>query len=245
MRLTTECPRCATSFHVTPAQLDEGRGWVRCGKCQEVFSAQAPSEPGKDSIGTHLPLALRQEGLAHEENESSPRDAPLPNTEAAKERPAPKRGRADGYWLVVAVLFIVLVIQVTLNQRQRLASHFPRAAAMAQSACAGSPICNWRNLEDVLVKDTRFDALDTRHFKLSATITNRSDLNLEAPSLVIALTDSSDRVVMQQAFAAAQWSAESLTLARQSSLPLALWIAFELPPGSPPVVGYRVQPFYP
>jgi predicted Zn finger-like uncharacterized protein len=36
----TRCPNCATVFRVAPAQLQAYEGWVRCGRCAEVFNAE-------------------------------------------------------------------------------------------------------------------------------------------------------------------------------------------------------------
>jgi predicted Zn finger-like uncharacterized protein len=37
----TRCPSCATVFRVAQAQLLAYNGWVRCGRCQEVFNAES------------------------------------------------------------------------------------------------------------------------------------------------------------------------------------------------------------
>ncbi|MBS0339330.1 MAG: DUF3426 domain-containing protein [Proteobacteria bacterium] len=39
MRLVTRCPACATTFKVVRDQLRISDGWVRCGRCSEVFDA--------------------------------------------------------------------------------------------------------------------------------------------------------------------------------------------------------------
>ncbi|QHI99817.1 DUF3426 domain-containing protein [Xylophilus rhododendri] len=41
MSLSTRCPSCGTTFKVVPDQLKVSDGWVRCGKCAEVFDATA------------------------------------------------------------------------------------------------------------------------------------------------------------------------------------------------------------
>lgn len=40
MSLTTRCPACATTFRVVPDQLKVSEGWVRCGRCSDVFDAR-------------------------------------------------------------------------------------------------------------------------------------------------------------------------------------------------------------
>jgi predicted Zn finger-like uncharacterized protein len=39
MSLATRCPACRTAFRVLQDQLKVSGGWVRCGRCSEVFSA--------------------------------------------------------------------------------------------------------------------------------------------------------------------------------------------------------------
>lgn len=45
MSLTTRCPACATVFRVVPDQLKVSEGWVRCGRCSELFDARATLSP--------------------------------------------------------------------------------------------------------------------------------------------------------------------------------------------------------
>ncbi len=45
MSLTTRCPACATLFRVVPDQLKVSGGWVRCGRCSEVFDARLTLSP--------------------------------------------------------------------------------------------------------------------------------------------------------------------------------------------------------
>lgn len=45
MNLTTRCPACKTAFKVVPDQLKISSGWVRCGRCSEVFDASTNLVP--------------------------------------------------------------------------------------------------------------------------------------------------------------------------------------------------------
>ena len=58
MSLATRCTACGTVFRVVQDQLKISEGWVRCGRCSEVFNAfdglldlqrDAPSEPQPDA----------------------------------------------------------------------------------------------------------------------------------------------------------------------------------------------------
>ena len=39
MSMITGCPACGTMFRVVPDQLKISEGWVRCGRCEQVFNA--------------------------------------------------------------------------------------------------------------------------------------------------------------------------------------------------------------
>ena len=58
--LATRCPACGTVFRVVPDQLRVSDGWVRCGRCTEVFNA--PETLVDMDTGAHqrLPEAERQ-----------------------------------------------------------------------------------------------------------------------------------------------------------------------------------------
>jgi predicted Zn finger-like uncharacterized protein len=80
--MLTRCPRCETTFRVTPEQLKARQGKVRCGECQEVFNAL------DTLIEAPVPLAMPAESAAPIVQESAPIDAAImaaPAEEAAPE----------------------------------------------------------------------------------------------------------------------------------------------------------------
>ncbi|THU01561.1 DUF3426 domain-containing protein [Lampropedia puyangensis] len=63
MSLITRCPSCATKFKVTPEQLRVSEGWVRCGRCNNIFDAtdhllegQIPP-PADEQSGSTVPAS--------------------------------------------------------------------------------------------------------------------------------------------------------------------------------------------
>lgn len=56
MRLVTRCPACTTTFKVVRDQLRISDGWVRCGRCSEVFDATLDLQEAEDD-GTPIPSA--------------------------------------------------------------------------------------------------------------------------------------------------------------------------------------------
>lgn len=62
--MVTRCPKCATSFRITSAQLQSAKGAVRCGSCLHIFKAQdhlisgAPAQsPAKAAQSTTAAVA--------------------------------------------------------------------------------------------------------------------------------------------------------------------------------------------
>lgn len=74
MSMVTQCPSCATTFRVTPQQLQAHHGMVRCGRCATVFD-------GFKALST-----LRDE---------TPPDAEAPDEVAASAIPPSSEWRAD------------------------------------------------------------------------------------------------------------------------------------------------------
>ena len=88
MSLATRCPACGTVFRVVPDQLKVSEGWVRCGRCSEVFNgaqrlfeldAGAPTTPPRPDEAFAAPRA------------TPPRvaDAPVPPAVPAAAKAAP------------------------------------------------------------------------------------------------------------------------------------------------------------
>lgn len=75
MSLVTRCPSCATTFKVVRDQLRISDGWVRCGRCSNVFDATLDLQEAPDA-GTAAPAATPEEGAA----DSSSTEADPPST---------------------------------------------------------------------------------------------------------------------------------------------------------------------
>lgn len=78
MNLATRCSTCGTLFRVVPDQLRVSDGWVRCGRCQAVFSAL---ESLLDLEGDPLPGDLTDQP-------SAPRSEDRPASRASSATPS-------------------------------------------------------------------------------------------------------------------------------------------------------------
>jgi predicted Zn finger-like uncharacterized protein len=241
MSLITQCPQCFTAFHVAAEQFRAAQGWVRCGLCKEVFSAQAHALPEIPSAE----LVRHQEPLRSAGDESPPPKTALKRSEALPGITHRTRGRSTWIWLASAAMVFLFLLQLGVAQRQHLAVEFPVTASWLQSLCGVSQACSLRDIRNISIKDANFEAVDANHFKLSAALTNVSVLHLQAPSLALDFTDSSDGIVARKSFGPKEWGALADTLPGQTVWPVILWIEIDLPTDGPPVAGYRLKAFYP
>ncbi|MEJ8813599.1 zinc-ribbon and DUF3426 domain-containing protein [Variovorax ureilyticus] len=91
MSLVTRCPACATPFKVVRDQLRISDGWVRCGRCSQVFDATVDLQ---DATGFHVetpvpPLASELDvPMRDEVVETIPGDMAAPGDPAPVEPPA-------------------------------------------------------------------------------------------------------------------------------------------------------------
>lgn len=73
MSLATRCPACGTVFRVVPDQLKVSDGWVRCGRCSDVFDAsKALFDLDSGSLAQRPP---------------APTAAPMPPADATNDEP--------------------------------------------------------------------------------------------------------------------------------------------------------------
>jgi len=103
--LATRCPACGTVFRVVPDQLRVSEGWVRCGRCAEVFNAPESLVDMDTGARQRLPDADKKSlvatpatatdgaapGVARHplEGETPPSDAALPAHGPAPAEPPP------------------------------------------------------------------------------------------------------------------------------------------------------------
>jgi hypothetical protein len=157
----------------------------------------------------------------------------------------PKPRRTTWVWVASITLVFLFLLQLGLGQRLGFVANFPLIAARLQSLCGASQACSFRDIRNISIKDSNFEAMDANHFKLSAGLSNASDLRLQAPSLAVDLTDASDSIVLSKSFGPKEWGALADTLPGQAVWPITLWMEISLPTDAPSVAGYRLKAFYP
>jgi len=142
-----------------------------------------------------------------------------------------------------ALATIVLVLQVAHHSRDTIAARWPalRAPLVAWCRLAECRVEAPRHIEDVVVESTaltRAAAHDA--FLLSVTLRSRSAIPLVTPSIDLALTDATGRLVARRVLAPRDFKAAEV-LAPQSETGLQVLLSA----GPAAVIGYTVEIFYP
>jgi hypothetical protein len=135
------------------------------------------------------------------------------------------------------------VLQIAHHERDAIAARWPslRGPLVAWCRLAQCRIEAPRRIEDVVLETsalTRSPVADA--FVLSLTLRSRSDTPLLTPSLDLALTDPTGRLIARRVLAPRDFNAAEVLPARTESEFQVLLTA-----GSAPVVGYTVAIFYP
>ena len=137
----------------------------------------------------------------------------------------------------------VLMLQMAHQGRDLLAARWPtlRPTLAAWCRLAQCRIDAPRRIEDVLVESTALTrAAGQDAFVLSVTLKSRSDIALALPSIDLTLTDANGRLVARRALAPRDFRAAEV-IAPHAETPLQVVLST----GTPTVVGYVVEIFYP
>ena len=185
MSLKTRCPACDTVFKIVPDQLKVSKGWVRCGRCAEVFDAAAHAAAPDDANPwpQTSPLeALAQNTVAIDKNtEVTPKNiaTKATNTPAnADLLPTKEKLETDLSFVRVAknkafwqqnkvitslraacvALAGLLFVQVVFSQRNHLVAAHPPLATSFESVCQaiGCKIEPFKNIDAFKIDSSSF-----------------------------------------------------------------------------------------
>lgn len=164
MSLTTRCPACTTVFRVVPDQLKVSEGWVRCGRCSELFDARATLSPQVPvvhevvneeaaALDAEAPLPAPSSTVTTEAEVASPLPPALPGPDAEADTAGPaahqvsfmRRARRHAFWQRPAVrlvsggltllLALALGAQVAYEHRDELAQRVPSLKPLLTALC--------------------------------------------------------------------------------------------------------------
>ncbi|MEP7140585.1 MAG: zinc-ribbon and DUF3426 domain-containing protein [Caldimonas sp.] len=142
-----------------------------------------------------------------------------------------------------ALAVLVLVLQVVNHGRDALAAQYPslRAPLVAWCDLVGCTLQRPRRIDEVIVDSTALTrATGQDAFVLAVNLKSRSALALAMPSIDLTLTDGQGRLVARRALSPQDFrAADVLPPGGDAALQVTLSA------GTPSVVGYTVEIFYP
>lgn len=162
MAMVTKCPSCATTFRVTPQQLQAQHGMVRCGRCASVFDGfktlatlpeVAQSDPAPEPFAERSSPDFGEIPTRPAVVEMSNEEPPQPVETAAQQTPtlAPEpppvvpseahqaerlpRKRSSGWAFGVLLLVLALAAQGVYFYRSEIAANLPEARPYLNRIC--------------------------------------------------------------------------------------------------------------
>jgi predicted Zn finger-like uncharacterized protein len=330
MSLITRCPACGTMFKVVPDQLRISEGWVRCGKCAEIFDASQRLESGEVGMAVAQepaappPPAPPQASAAAQRTEPAPltpsepegfssslhtdiSDDDLPElldsvhfddeTHALVEHPLdrpfelkradagevtgrrqdqPRRARPETepepegehedlsfvrqarsdtarlspvtrvlFLLVLIVLALLLVGQLVIHDRDRLAASDPALARLVANLCAPLSCTAQvpRQIDAIVIDSSSFNRLRGEAYRLNVTLKNQALIDVALPALELTLTDGQDQALVRRVFMPSELGTRPV-IAASSDWSGSLALALSDNSGSR-IAGYRLLAFYP
>ena len=224
MTLAAQCPQCLTAFKVVQDQLKVAHGWVRCGRCEQIFDARSHWLDLSDADLALAATPSRQNPPISAQPApvwSGPAFTPMPNMSGQKTNGAmdaddfkelnlkedllfrePMRSRR--VWHVLnMVLGLALCCQWFWWAKSPLLAQWPAAHEWAQTQCTQwNCQMDWpQGLGLVMIERAHFEPDGEGHHRLQIQLSNRANHPVATPWVDLSLTDSDDRVVIRRALA--------------------------------------------
>lgn len=266
MNLKTRCPACDTVFKIVPDQLKVSKGWVRCGRCAEVFDAAAHAASAEDvsqwpqasapAIAPAMvsPLNASFEASKNEANVANATD--LSFVRFAKNKAFWQRSAVTRTLGAACVgLAGLLFMQVVYSQRNHLAASNSSIKSGLELVCqaVGCTVEPYKNIDAFKIDSSSFQKVsiasteNTREniFALKLSLKNNSDLALSMPAVELTLTEAGDKPVLRRVLLPKDLGFSGTTLAANDDWSGVVAVAVAPNTDKPPISGYRVLLFYP
>ncbi len=150
-----------------------------------------------------------------------------------------------GLGLLALLLLSVLTLQVTLDQRDRLAALEPDAKPWLEALCGqlGCVVSPLRQLDSLVIDGSSFNKMTPNLYRLAFAVKNGGALDVATPFVELTLTDTQDQTLARRVL-----HPDELGSPGASIRPGAEWTGtavLRLAPDVGDVAGYRILVFYP
>lgn len=168
-------------------------------------------------------------------------------------RPARARSRQLRPWVRVALVLLNLILiaglllQVVVQERDRIAATEPATQPFLESICAVlvckvSPL---RKIESVVMDSSSFTKVRADVYRLNFTLKNTALTAVATPAVELTLTDLQDQSVVRRVFLAQDFGVKQTVMAPGSELAASLTVSANLSGDAARISGYRLLAFYP
>ena len=169
----------------------------------------------------------------------------LRNQKPDAPKPSPRKRIA--LFLLGFFLFLGLLVQVMVHERDRIMALAPNLQPMLQALCAplACTLSPLRRLDSIVVESASFTKLNGTTYRLNFTVKNTATTALAVPAVELTLTDSFDQPVVRRVFLASEIGVKSPEIAAGAECTASLAVDVKVASAADPVAGYRVLAFYP
>jgi hypothetical protein len=160
---------------------------------------------------------------------------------------APRWVRWTGI-VAVLVLALGLLVQVLVQQRERIAATAPALAPMVAqlSHWGGVQMGPLRQIESVVIESSAFVKVKADVYRLSFAVKNTAMVPVALPFAELTLTDLRDQSMLRKVLSPAEYGAKGTTLDPGEELSLVVPVAVKTTVAvGEKITGYRLLVFYP
>lgn len=156
------------------------------------------------------------------------------------------RGMRALLGLLVLLLGVLLIGQLALHERDRLAAARPDLQPWLQRACdtLGCQLAPVRRIDAIVIDSTALVRRLGEFYSFDLVLKNTATTPLAVPALELSLTDTRDQVIARRVFLPEEWPDAPSLLPAQGSVSVSLSLALALGDATP-MAGYRALVFYP
>ncbi len=253
MSLTTCCPACETTFRVVRDQLKLADGWVRCGRCGEVFEA-APTLREDVAVARVADADVVEVLLADNSVLPDTVSRELPYSPSSFPPGFIREAQSDARWsrprvrIALAVASVLaalgLAVQVLVHERDRIAAAEPRLVPLLAALCqpTGCALSPQRRIDAIVIDASNLVRLGEAAYRLQLALRNTAAVDVAVPAIELTLTDAADQPVLRRVITPAELRAAPALAARSQ------WttqVVLALAGDAQRVAGYRVLAFHP
>ena len=145
------------------------------------------------------------------------------------------------------LLGVILVLQVALHERDRIAAELPDTKVPLEALCSvvGCTVAPFRHIEAVVIDSSSFIKVRADVYRLSFALKNTAHVSVATPALELTLTDMQDQPVIRRVLEAIEFGDQSGEMDAGAELLVTLPLNVQLAGTHARISGYRLLSFYP